>query len=94
MESVKVRWGVVSAICLGVWLAMWLLGGDREPDAATVPCRSGHIIANGFITASPDHPTFREVGGLLLVVHKDGIPGQLIALYHGKHVEIVIREVK
>lgn len=33
----KVRWWRIVAIALGVWLALWLLGGDRTPDAAEPP---------------------------------------------------------
>jgi hypothetical protein len=92
-----VRWRLISAICLGVWLAMWLLGGDREPDAQVFQVgrvRTGHIIASGLVSTDPDHPNFRIVGGLLIVVHPDGIPVVLIDLYHGKRVELVIREVQ
>jgi hypothetical protein len=34
------RWRYIIAAVLGAWLALWLLGGDRDPEAQTPPVTS------------------------------------------------------
>ncbi len=91
-----IRWRFILAIVFGVWLALYLLGDNRDVRAEQLGerVRSGHIIATGLIVKDVHHPNFRVIGGVVVVVHPDGIPAQLIAMYEGKRVELVMREVK
>jgi hypothetical protein len=89
------RIGFITAVVIGASLALWLLGGDRDPDAATADCpRFGHIVATGVIRVDPTHPTFTVVEGLLIVARDKSTAGSILGLYEGKRVEIVIREAK
>ena len=32
----RTRWGRIIAIAIGIWFALWILSGDREPEAQAV----------------------------------------------------------
>jgi hypothetical protein len=89
------RIGFITAVVIGAALALWLLGGDRDPDAAPLAeCRCGHVVTSGVLRADPEHPTFSTVEGLLIVSRDKSTAGSILGLYDGKRVEIVIREAK
>ncbi len=57
-----VRWGVVSAIVLGVFLALWLLSGDTRPEAAGAITQVDVTIRQYTIRNSAGNVDFFRVG--------------------------------
>jgi hypothetical protein len=94
----KVRWSWTIAVALGTLAGICLpnCGQDNAASASAMGkgCPKGDIITSGVLNADQYHPNFRVVGGLMFVVNPDGIPALLLKQYHGKKVEIVVREIK
>lgn len=70
-----------------VWFWMSMIAGAEE-------IKTGHVVISGVIEADKRYPSVHIIEGMLISVHPYGIPEQLLRMYHGKKVEIVIREVK
>ncbi len=61
-EPGRIRWGFVSAIVLGVLLALWLLSGDTRPEAAGASTRVDVNIRQYVIRNSAGNVDFFRVG--------------------------------
>jgi len=75
-----------------IWFWMSMIAGTEE-------IRSGHVVISGVIEADKRYPSIHVISasqqdGMLISVHPYGIPETLLRMYHGKKVEIVIREIK
>mgnify|MGYP001578806519 CR=1 FL=1 len=69
-----VRWGFVSAIVLGVFLALWLLSGDTRPEAAGASTRVDITVARFLVKGADDIDFFRvatDDGALVLSLDHD-----------------------
>jgi hypothetical protein len=71
-EPLKLRYWRMLAAILGAVLALWLLGGDRNPDAQTLSrgqeCREpGFVLATGEIKQATDNSDYFYVGGRLTI---------------------------
>lgn len=63
-------WKVALPVVLGILLSLWVLGGDRTPDAQSLDCAPpGYILATGVIGDHPDGSGMFEIGGMTLLVN-------------------------
>jgi hypothetical protein len=73
-----ISWGKIIAIGLGVSIALWLLGGDRTPEAAT----SFDVMVTRISVA--DGIEFYRIGGGVLAVDSDLPIAQWLRTHRGK----------
>ncbi len=67
-----VRWGFVSAVILGVFLALWLLSGDTRPEAAGATTTAQITVSRFLVKGAGDIDFFRvALGDGALVISLD-----------------------
>ncbi len=91
----KLRYWRMLAAILGATLALWLLSGDRNPDAQTLSreqdCREpGFVLASGELLRAMDDSDYFYVGdGLTISAPPDGVATMRLRQLVGRRYQII-----